>query len=107
MKKVTKHVVTIEEIHVEYSDAPTTNMLERRVEVDGELVHAEKYPIRCINKFAQPELQAFIQVFSGYVSGGRKTVHLSKSFYKTLCVILVCIWLITLLFFLYRPNLSV
>lgn len=107
MKKVTKHYVTIEEIHVEYPDAPTKDTLERRVKVNDELVHAERYPIRCIDKFAQPELQAFIQVLSGYVPKDIKTVHLSRSFYKKLCVILVCIWLITILFFLQRLNLSV
>lgn len=100
MKQVTKHYVTIEEIHVKYPDTPTKDTLERRVSVNGELIHAERYPIRCINKFAQPELQAFIQVLSGYVPKDIKSVHISKSFYKTLCVILVCIWLITVLFFL-------
>lgn len=41
------------------------------------------------------------------VDFGHKNVYLSTGFYKTLCIILACIWLVTLLFFLYRLNLSV
>lgn len=107
MKQVAKHYITIKEVQVSYSEDFALNTLERRVEVDGELIYAEKYPIRCIDKFAQPELQAFIQMVHSSMSRGKKTVHLSKSFYKTLCIILACIWLITVILFINRDNLSV
>lgn len=107
MKTVAKHYITIKEVQVSYPEDFALNTVERRVEVDGELIHAEKYPIRCADKFAQPELQAFIQMVCSCTPRGRKTVHLSKSFYKTLCIILACIWLITVILFINRDNLSV
>lgn len=104
--EVTKTVVTVEEIisrkivkdnGVKRSADIT---VERRVSANGETIHIEKYPASCVDKFALPELQAFIDVLGGRVPRRKWFVNLSKSFYKTLCVILVCIWLITVLFFL-------
>lgn len=114
--EVTRTVVTLVEVHTrETGDATIKgaskvsddSTLSRKIWINGEEVYAEHYPTRCIDKFAQPELQAFIKMLSKYEVPRKKSVHLSKSFYKTLCVILACIWLFTLLFFLNRPNLSV
>lgn len=111
--EVTKTVVTVEEIisrkivkdnGVKRSADIT---VERRVSANGETIHIEKYPASCMDKFALPELQAFIDVLGGRVPRRKWFVNLSTGFYKTLCIVLVCIWLVTLLFFLYRPNLSV
>ena len=38
--------------------------LSRKVWINGEEVYAEQYPTRCIDKFAQPELQAFVEMLS-------------------------------------------
>lgn len=80
--------------------------LSRKIWINGEEVYAEQYPTRYIDKFAQPELQAFVEMLSKYEVPRKRSVYLSTGFYKTLCIVLACIWLVTLLFFLYRLNLS-
>lgn len=115
MKVKTRTVVTLVEVHTrETGDATVKGVskvsddstLSRKVWINGEEVYAEQYPIRCIDKFAQPELQAFVKMLSKYEVPRKRSVYLSTGFYKTLCIVLACIWLVTLLFFLYRLNLS-
>lgn len=43
-----------------------------------------------MDKFALPELQAFIDVLGGRVPRRKWFVNLSTGFYKTLCIVLVC-----------------
>lgn len=114
--EVTRTVVTLVEVHTrETGDATIKGVskvaddstLSRKIWINGEEVYAEQYPTRCIDKFAQPELHAFIKMLSKYEVPRKKTVHLSNSFYKTLCIILACIWLITVILFINRDNLSV
>ena len=114
--EVTRTVVTLVEVYTrETGDATVKGVskvsddstLSRKVWINGEEVYAEQYPTRCIDKFAQPELQAFVEMLSKYKVPRKRSVYLSTGFYKTLCIILACIWLVTLLFFLYRLNLSV
>lgn len=116
MKVKTRTVVTLVEVHTrETGDATVKGVskvsddstLSRKVWINGEEVYAEKYPTRCIDKFAQPELHAFIKMLSKYEVPRKKSVYLSKSFYKTLCIMLACIWLITVILFINRDNLSV
>lgn len=114
--EVTRTVVTLVEVHTrETGDATVKgaskvsddSTLSRKVWINGEEVYAEQYPTRYIDKFAQPELQAFVEMLSKYEVPRKRSVYLSTGFYKTLCIVFACIWLVTLLFFLYRPNLSV
>lgn len=116
MKVKTRTVVTLVEVHTrETGDATVKGVskvsddstFSRKVWINGEEVYAEQYPTRCIDKFAQPELQAFVEMLSKYKVPRKRSVYLSTGFYKTLCIILACIWLVTLVFFLYRLNLSV
>lgn len=111
--EVTRTVVTLVEVHTrETGDATVKGVskvsddstLSRKVWINGEEVYAEQYPTRCIDKFAQPELQAFVEMLSKYKVPRKRSVYLSTGFYKTLCIILACIWLVTLLFFLYGFN---
>lgn len=69
--EVTRTVVTLVEVHTrETGDATVKGVskvsddstLSRKVWINGEEVYAEQYPTRCIDKFAQPELQAFLQM---------------------------------------------
>lgn len=113
--EVTRTVVTLVEVHTrEIGDATVKGVskvsddstLSRKIWINGEEVYAEQYPTRCIDKFAQPELQAFVEMLSKCEVPRKRTCTYLRGFYKTLCIVFACIWLVTLLFFLYRLNLS-
>lgn len=113
--EVTKTVVTVEEKRTceigKQSKATAKEVIfsvtERTVSMDGRVVYAETIPTDSLEKFALPELQTFMQACQRFEKPCYKMIYLSTGFYKTLCIVLACIWLVTLLFFLYRPNLSV
>lgn len=98
MKVKTRTVVTLVEVHTrETGDATVKGVskvsddstLSRKVWINGEEVYAEQYPTRCIDKFAQPELQAFVEMLSKYEVPRKRSVYLSTGFYKTLCIVLI------------------
>lgn len=104
-KKITKTTVCIEEtfsrevlpvegkIHRRMRNA----IIERKVFINNRPVYSELYPIENMQKFAQPQLQAFIETLAEYKVEANPKMGLSISFYKGLSIFLACIWLITFL----------
>lgn len=104
-KKITKTTVRIEEtfsrevlpVQGKIHRGMRNAIIERKVFINEQPVYSERYPIENMERFAQPELQAFIETLTKFKVEPNPKSMLSTGFYKGLSILLACVWLITLL----------